>query len=154
LEEARRNLGELYDQHLLAEPVPGRYQMHDLIREHARARAAVGDPAASRAATGRLLDYYLHTAAAANRLVARRPPAGMAPVECPPAAGPQLACQKEAVAWLEAERANLQACADHAAAHGLAVHAVWLPAQLGEFLATRGYWDRALALHQAAADIA
>ena len=154
LEEARSRLEELYDQHLLTEPAPGRYQLHDLLREHAHALAAADDPADSAAATGRLLDYYLHTAATANRLTAERPPPAIPPVACPPAAVPQLASQKEALAWLEAERANLQACADHAASHGLAVHAVWLPAQLGGFLRTHGYLDQALALHQTAAEIA
>ena len=67
---------------------------------------------------------------------------------------PQLASQKEALAWLEAERANLQACADYAELHGLAVHAVWLPATLGGFLGTHGYLDQALTLHQEAAEIA
>ena len=40
LATARRGLDELYDHHLLAEPAPGRYQLHDLLREHARALAA------------------------------------------------------------------------------------------------------------------
>jgi hypothetical protein len=37
LATARRYLEELYDQHLIAEPAPGRYQLHDLLRQHARA---------------------------------------------------------------------------------------------------------------------
>ena len=40
LAAARRGLEALYDQYLLAEPAAGRYRMHDLIREHARALAA------------------------------------------------------------------------------------------------------------------
>ena len=154
LEEARSRLDELYDQHLLNEPAPGRYQLHDLLREHAHALAGADDPADSAAATGRLLDYYLHTAAAASRLTVQRLPPAVPPVACPPAAVPQLDSQKEALAWLEAERANLQACADHAGSDGLAVHAVWLPATLGGFLGTHGYLDQALTLHQKAAQIA
>jgi hypothetical protein len=91
------------------------------------------------------LDYYLHTAAA-DQLIAQRP-SRYAASYLPPAAGPQLASQKEAVAWLEAERANPHACADHAVSHALAVHAVWIPAQLSEFLRTHGYLDQALTLH-------
>ena len=45
LDEARRGLDELYDQHLIAEPAPGRYRLHDLLREHARALAAADDQA-------------------------------------------------------------------------------------------------------------
>ena len=119
LATARRGLDELYDQHLLTEPAPGRYQLHDLLREHARALAAADDPAESDAAAGRLLDYYLHTALAAGRHFApwasadRRPPPGH-----PPASAPDLSTPGQAAAWLEAERANLHAAADYAAARG------------------------------------
>ena len=44
----RRGLEALYDQYLLTEPEPGRYRMHDLIREHARALAGRDNPAADR----------------------------------------------------------------------------------------------------------
>jgi transcriptional regulator with XRE-family HTH domain len=69
LASARSHLEELYDQHLLTEPAPARYMLHDLLREHARALTAAGDPADSSAAIGRLLDYYLHTALAAGRQI-------------------------------------------------------------------------------------
>jgi hypothetical protein len=75
LDAVRRGLEDLYDQHLLTEPAPGRYQLHDLLREHARALAAVDNPAESDAATSRLLDYYLYTAMAAGRHYARPPAA-------------------------------------------------------------------------------
>src|SRR5262249_17118851 len=67
LDQARRCLGELYNQHLLAEPAPGRYQLHDLLREHARTLAAADDPTDTDTATTRLLDYYLHTTLAAGQ---------------------------------------------------------------------------------------
>jgi len=82
LETARSHLAELYDQHLITEPAPGRYQLHDLLREHARSLAAGDDRADTNAATRRLLDYYLHTALAADQHVAtwaaayHRPPTG------------------------------------------------------------------------------
>ena len=44
LAAARRGLEALYDQYLLAEPAQGRYRLHDLIREHARALAGRLDP--------------------------------------------------------------------------------------------------------------
>ena len=65
LAAARRGLEALYDQYLLAEPAHGRYRMHDLIREHARALAGRLDPDGDRdRATGGLLDYYQHAGAA------------------------------------------------------------------------------------------
>ena len=51
LETARAQLDELYDQHLITEPAPGRYLLHDLLREHARtlAEADAGDSRAAAA---------------------------------------------------------------------------------------------------------
>jgi transcriptional regulator with XRE-family HTH domain len=46
LTTARRNLDALYDRYLLAEPVRGRYRMHDLLRDYARALTTGDDPGA------------------------------------------------------------------------------------------------------------
>ena len=82
LDAARRGLEALYEHYLLAEPAPGRYRMHDLIREHARTLASRLDPGADREqATGRLLDYYQHAAARAEALLA--PQARTAPPRRP-----------------------------------------------------------------------
>jgi tetratricopeptide (TPR) repeat protein/transcriptional regulator with XRE-family HTH domain len=151
LATARRGLADLYDQHLLAEPVPGRYQLHDLLREHARALAAADSPAESDAAAGRLLDYYLHISLAAGWHFAPwasaygRPPPGR-----PPAAAPDLSAPGLAGAWLEAERANLHAAADHAAGRARFPHAFAIPAAISSFLTARGHWDQSAALHQTA----
>jgi tetratricopeptide (TPR) repeat protein/transcriptional regulator with XRE-family HTH domain len=156
LDLARRHLGELYDQHLLAEPAPGRYQLHDLLREHARALAATdGDPADSGAAVGRLLDYYLHTALAASRQAPTwttaqdHPPPGL-----PPTYAPGLSTHEQAVTWLETERPNVHAAALDAAAHGWTLHAVQIPAAIGDLLLIHGHWDQAAALHQTALAVA
>jgi tetratricopeptide (TPR) repeat protein len=151
LYQARRHLGELYDQHLVTEPAPGRHLLHDLLREHARALAAADDPAESDAATGRLLDYYLHTALAAGRHIpSSNLYLGSLPAARPPACAPALATPAQAVTWLEAERANLHAAADYAAANELPQHAMLIPAAMASFLALRGHFDQAIALHQTA----
>jgi tetratricopeptide (TPR) repeat protein/transcriptional regulator with XRE-family HTH domain len=148
---ARRCLDELYDQHLLAEPAPGRYQLHDLLREHARALAAGDDPTESDAAVRRLLDYYLHTALVAGwhfapqATVYHRPLPGH-----PPAQAPDLSTLAQAAAWLEAERANLHAAANYAATNGRSRYAIVIPAAISGFLAARGHWDQSAALHQTA----
>jgi tetratricopeptide (TPR) repeat protein/transcriptional regulator with XRE-family HTH domain len=151
LEQARHCLDELYDQHLISEPAPGRYQLHDLLREHARALAAADNPAESGQAAVRLLDYYLHTALAAGRHFGswvsadRRPPPGR-----PPAQAPDVSALGPAAAWLEAERVNLHAAADDAAGQARSLYAVAIPAAVGHFLAARGHWDQFAALHQTA----
>jgi tetratricopeptide (TPR) repeat protein/transcriptional regulator with XRE-family HTH domain len=151
LDQARRHLGDLYDQHLIAEPAPGRYVLHDLLREHARALAAAGDPAESDAAAGRLLDYYLHTALAAGQhLPSFTPNLGSLPPARPPACAPTLSTPAQAATWLEAERANLHAAADYAAANKLPRPATLIPAAMASFLFLRGHFDQAIALHQTA----
>jgi len=151
LDEAHRHLSELYDQHLTTEPAPGRYLLHDLMREHARALAVACDPAESGAAVSRLLDYYLHTALAAGQHIpSSNPNLDSLPPARPLACAPALATPGQAASWLEAERANLHAAADHAAASDLPLHAMLIPVAMASFLAVRGHWDQAIALHQTA----
>ena len=144
LESARALLDELYDHHLVTEPAPGRYLLHDLLREYARALAAGDDAADSRAAVARLVNYYAHVAAAAGPHIATwttaggRPPPGL-----PPASTPPVASSQRAAAWLEAERPNLDAAVDYAALEGMPWHAITIATAMGGFLRARGHWDQA-----------
>lgn len=149
-EAARSLLDELYDQHLLIEPRTGRYVLHDLLREFAHALAGALDPAEPEAAIGRLLDYYLHTAVAASRHIPALPPLDLVPQTQPPAFQPDHCTFSEAAEWLEAERANLHAVADYAAASGRTLYAVQIPAALGDFLRAHGDWAQSAELHQTA----
>jgi tetratricopeptide (TPR) repeat protein/transcriptional regulator with XRE-family HTH domain len=153
LDVARRGLEDLYDQHLLAEPAPGRYQLHDLLREHAQTLAAADDPADSGAATGRLLDYYLQTALAASQHIVSTswsPAVDCLPPARLPECAPPVSTPGQASAWLEAERANLHAAAGYAAASERPAYAALIPAAMASFLEARGHWDQALTLHQLA----
>ena len=154
-DQARRGLEALYDQHLITEPARGRYRLHDLLREHARALAADDGAAGSDAAAWRLLDYYLHTAlaaglAAGTHLQARWPARRLPPPGAPPACAPQFSTPRQATAWLEAERANLHAAAGYAAASGFGLYAIAIPAAISDFLLSYGHWEQATALHQTA----
>ena len=150
LDTARRLLEELYDQHLIAEPAPGRYQLHDLLREHARALAADDDPAESGAATRRLLDYYLYIAASAGRHFFSFSGYRCLPTGEPPADTPDLSTLGQAAGWLETERANLHAAVDYAAAHGWTRHVMQIPAAMSGFLLVHGHVDQSAALHHTA----
>jgi tetratricopeptide (TPR) repeat protein len=151
LRATRRRLGELYDHNLIGEPTRGRYRLHDLLREHARARAAADGPADNHAAIGRLLDYYLHMAVAASRHIAwRTSSAGPPPPGHPPAWAPDLRTEEDAIAWMRTERPNLHACVRYAAAHGRLVHAVRIPVAMSDFLHIQGHWNEAVTLAQAA----
>ncbi|GAB2742547.1 AfsR/SARP family transcriptional regulator [Kitasatospora kifunensis] len=146
LPTARRLLEELEDHHLVDEPVRGRYRMHDLIREHARALGAEDDATVRHAAVARLLDSYLATATEAGRHLAIRHPGGPS--------GAEPATEEAARAWLRNERGNLRAAVEYAAAHGHPGHAVRLPAALHDFLRSQGHWSQASALHKIALDAA
>jgi tetratricopeptide (TPR) repeat protein/transcriptional regulator with XRE-family HTH domain len=149
---ARRGLEALYDQYLLTELAPGRYRMHDLIREHARALAARDDPGDEQhQATARLLDYYQHTAAQAEDLIARQarpapaPAAGTAPSEAPALADPE-----QALAWVRAERASLLACLDLVTATGQHTRTIALTHAIASLLRYDGPWAEAIARHATA----
>ncbi len=153
LATARRHLEALYDQHLISEPTPSRYRLHDLIREHAQTLAATDDPATNETAAGRLLDYYLHTALAASEQIPSpnwTPAATVLPPAEPLGCAPLVSTQQQAAAWLENERANLHAAVSYAAASGWPIPTVLIPMAIANFLHVRGHWDQSIALHQTA----
>jgi class 3 adenylate cyclase/tetratricopeptide (TPR) repeat protein len=153
---ARRGLEALYDQYLLAEPAAGRYRMHDLLREHARALADRFDLDGDRdgAITG-LLDYYQYTAARSDALIARQTRPALVPTHgTVPAAIPALGRHEQALAWARAERANLFACLDHAAATGQHARVTTLTAGLAGLLRRDGPWTGAVTRHTAAVQAA
>jgi tetratricopeptide (TPR) repeat protein/transcriptional regulator with XRE-family HTH domain len=156
LAAARRGLEGLYEQYLLTEPAPGRYRMHDLIREHARALASRLDSGDDREqATGRLLDYYQQAAVRAQALLARQ--ARGVPAEAAgaaPAAVPILASREQALAWARAERTSLLACLDQATAAGQHARVIALTAGLAGLLRYDGPWDEAITRHAAAVQTA
>jgi transcriptional regulator with XRE-family HTH domain len=144
LAAARRGLEGLYDQYLLTEPVQGRYRLHDLIGEHARALAGRLDADRDRdQATARLLDYYQHSAALAETLLTHRTHRTYR-TQLSPAAVPALASREQALAWARAERANLLACLDHATGSGEHARVVALTAGLASLLRHDGPWAEAI----------
>jgi tetratricopeptide (TPR) repeat protein/transcriptional regulator with XRE-family HTH domain len=149
LSATRRGLEDLYDQHLLAEPAHGRYRMHDLIRQHARALAERLELDEDRdAATTRLLDYYQHTAVLADALLARLVRAAPArSAGTAPTAIPVLASREQALAWARAERANLLACLDQANATGRPADVIGLTAGVAGLLEHDGPWAESIARH-------
>ena len=154
LHTTRRLLNDLYDYHLIDEPTYGRYRFHDLMREYARSAADAEQPRERDAAIGRLLNYYLHTAAIAGRDLAWNTPDTSPPTGHTPAYAPQLSTREQEVSWLEGERANLNAATDYAVRNRGYVAAIGIPFAIHGFLRTNGYWHQALGLHRAALTIA
>jgi tetratricopeptide (TPR) repeat protein len=118
-ESAARSLEVLTAAHLVEPRGAGRYGLHDLLRLYARGRAEAEDSEHERqGALGRLLAWYLHTAATATQLL--YPNMVRLPL---PAASSHLPVlvfsdRAQALAWLDAERSNLVAAVRHAAEHG------------------------------------
>ena len=141
LDEGGRRLGELTSAHLLTEHAPGRFSSHDLLRAYAAELALSADTEAERdAATGRMLDHYLHTAyPAAMLLHPTRRPIALPPLQ--PGTEPErIGEPAQALAWFQAERPVLLAAAGLALEAGFDIH-VWQIAQaVSGFLDTRGRW--------------
>ena len=148
--QARRNLDALYDQCLIDEPARGRYRLHDLIRQHARALAAMGQPAENEAAENRLLDYYLHAATSAESRIARQSRPGRRSRASSPIAIPDLHDRTRALNWARAERANLLACLDRVSNTGQPARIVGLTAAIAALLRHDGPWTEAISRHTAA----
>jgi len=131
---------------------PSRFVMHDLLRSYARELAeAREDEQDRRAAMTRLLDFYLHAAAAAVDTLFPAERHHRAAVVTPSAVSvPALTAGAEAVAWLDAERGTLVAVTEHAASHGWAGHAIQLSVILYRYLDIGGHYPAALAIHGSA----
>jgi DNA-binding SARP family transcriptional activator/tetratricopeptide (TPR) repeat protein len=142
--EVRPLLAELAAANLVAEPAPDRYAVHDLLRAYAAELTGEGE---RRAATRRLLDHYLHTATAADRVL--RPDREPPPLS-PASAGVTVARPSDPMAWFGAEHAALVAAVEHAAAAGFPAHAWQLARALTVYLDRQARWRDWAATQRAA----
>jgi DNA-binding SARP family transcriptional activator len=155
LPAARGAVAELARAHLLTECIPGRYACHDLLHAYAADQAASTEPEPERAAaTGRLLDHYLHTACAAARLLnPTREPVTLAPAR--PGVTPQrLSGYQQAQDWFETEHPVLLGAVTLAAASGFGCHAWQLPWAMTDYLDRCGHWHDHAAIQRTALDAA
>jgi DNA-binding SARP family transcriptional activator len=142
LPAARRGLRELVSAHLIDEHAPGRFTLHDLLREYAAEQArSTGTQASRRAATHRMLDHYLHTALAAGTL--HEP--GQSWIEPPRSVRgvtlERFADHREAVNWFETEHLALMAVIALAADLGFDLHACQLAVTLTGVLDQSACWE-------------
>ena len=106
--QAEHVLEYLVDMYLVQSPQPGRYSLHDLLRDFAAERAEQDLAAADRrAAIARVITWYTRAAAAMNATLSptsRHIPPGGVPDLAPP---PDLSTVPDALDWGENEHANL-----------------------------------------------
>ncbi|UJW30424.1 tetratricopeptide repeat protein [Saccharothrix sp. AJ9571] len=147
---ARKAMTALEEASLIQRRPHGRYVMHDLVRDYAAATAHDLPGDVRDAALVRVMDFHLHTAHAADRLL--EPQRQLLPAD-PPAPGVQphsLPDAAAAMVWLEAEHATLLATQRTAVALGRH-HVVWhLARALDTFHLRRGHRHDALATWRAA----
>jgi tetratricopeptide (TPR) repeat protein/transcriptional regulator with XRE-family HTH domain len=155
LAAARGGLDALYDCYLLTEPARGRFRFHDLIRQYAETMAAADPDAEREAAVDQLLAYYLHTTQAADRHLSRHAPArSSSTTVMPPAHTPALSSRERALSWMRAERLNVHAAMDYAAAHDRHDCVIAMSAAMHGFLRSSGHMGQALTLHHMALEAA
>ncbi|MEU7035106.1 BTAD domain-containing putative transcriptional regulator [Streptomyces sp. NPDC046237] len=142
--EARRQIGELLESQLLLEEAPGRFSCHELLRAYAKELSEERDDEAERArARRRLVEHHLHSAWAADALLAPYrdrvplPPLGEGVVP------EELTGETQAAQWLHRQRQVLLSAVERAALddddrEGLC----WrLAATLELFLDRAGRWE-------------
>lgn len=119
IDQAKSMLGHLESSSLIYQYRLYRYRMHDLVRLYAAEQAERDESASAReAALRRVLDHYLYTAHAGDRLIAehRRPiDLGM------PVVGSVLMPLRDdisAMQWFSVEHSNILAAQGLAASHG------------------------------------
>jgi tetratricopeptide (TPR) repeat protein len=151
---ARKVVSTLEEASLLERRPNGRYAMHDLVRAYAAATARTLLDDVREAALKRVVDFYLHTAHMADRLL--EPQRSLMQPD-PPAPDVHLFPLPDsgaAMAWLEAEHVTLLAAQRTAVGlhqHRVVWHLAWV---LDALQFRRGYLHDALTSWQAALDSA
>ncbi len=151
LPRARKLIDHLDHANLVELSGSGRLRLHDLLRAYAAEQARATDGhTARRAATRRLLDYYLHSACAASAIcyphrerIKPDPPAHGVTVE-------RFTGQAEALCWYATESVALPALQSEATRAGLNRYAWQLAWGFAEFMQRRGPWEEILGVQAVA----
>lgn len=140
LARARPWVDELAAAHLITGAGEERYRFHDLIRLFANQCCVREETPDTRAgAVGRVVDWYLTLAEAANRVLDRAPDR-VRPAPRYPAELPRLDDWRTALAFLDAERHNMVPIVRYADEQGQHTAAWQLTSALTSFFDARGHW--------------
>jgi DNA-binding SARP family transcriptional activator/tetratricopeptide (TPR) repeat protein len=151
---ADRLLEDLVDTHLLRQTAPGRYELHNLMRAFMIDRAQAEDPAEIRRAMRRLLDYYLHTADATDRLIHPvRPRTELDPPD-PTVVPLTFTDVDQALSWCDHAHPDFLHLIRAAEKHGLFTHACQLPMRLEGYFDLRNHWADGIAAYEIALNAA
>ncbi|SBT63562.1 DNA-binding transcriptional activator of the SARP family [Micromonospora sediminicola] len=149
LDHTERMLDDLLDQHLIEEPAPGRYRLHDLMRQYsAELFREAAEPAERHEAVARLLDHVLHQVAARANTLDQQVLRAHLRLDPPARADLIDASDASDVEWLERERPNLVSLIRLAEREGHLGHAWRLARAMWRFCYMRGYFDDIVATHR------
>ncbi|WP_345629401.1 AfsR/SARP family transcriptional regulator [Rugosimonospora acidiphila] len=139
--EVAATLRALERQSLVQQSAPDRWRMHDLIRLYAAERAGSDQPGQQDAALRRLVDFYLHSAYAADRLLdPSRPPPPLPLADPAPGAVPhRLPDRAAALDWLDREHPCVRAAQRLALQQGRQAARWQLAWSLNTFYGWRGH---------------
>jgi DNA-binding SARP family transcriptional activator/Tfp pilus assembly protein PilF len=151
LADVQRRLAALASAHLIEERTPGRFAFHDLLRAYAAEQSHAPDAESERnAGLVRMLDHYLHTARAADRML--YPYRAELDVE-PPAPGVIVtgsADPGQAMAWFVTEHRNLLAAITAATTTGRHPYVYGIAWSMSAYLNYQGHWHDWAATTQSA----
>jgi DNA-binding SARP family transcriptional activator/tetratricopeptide (TPR) repeat protein len=155
IEQTGPLLDELTIANVLNESLPGRYACHDLLRTYAtEVVRALESETEREAAVHRVLDHYLHTAHAADRMLyPNRDPIDL-PTPAPGVTAERFASSREALAWFTTEHTVLLGAVDRAADDKADAYVTRLTWTLKTYLDRQGHWHDWAATHAAALDAA
>lgn len=149
-----RVLEQLVDAHLLRQRGPTRYELHNLMRAFMIQRAQGQRIEERRDAVRRLLDYYLHTADAADQLLqtvrTRTGPSPADPVVVPL----KFAAIDEALAWCDQVRPDFLHLIGAAERYGLLEHLWQFTVRMEGYIDLRHHWVDGIAAYEIALDAA
>jgi DNA-binding SARP family transcriptional activator/tetratricopeptide (TPR) repeat protein len=154
--QARRLLTELTRANLAAEPAPGRYGWHDLLRAYAEELTLLHDcESERREALHRLLDHYLHSAHLGDGLLEmlHRVPLNLAEPR-PGVVVARITDRAQSLAWFGREHRTLLAAIRHAARAGFDAHAWQLACACWGFLSQEARSDDQAAMYRIALEAA
>jgi DNA-binding SARP family transcriptional activator/tetratricopeptide (TPR) repeat protein len=153
--DAERSLIDFVDHYLLEEISPGRYQMHDLVRQYARMRAMKEDsPSDRRRAVSRMLDFYLSKADLADRMLYphhERTDVIMADqtIEID-----RFDDEEAAMDWLKDERKNLFHLIQYASDHKWNSHVIDFAGTVARYFDSVSLWEEAEVIQRLALKVA
>lgn len=150
--DVARELDELVDAHLLQRTPERRYCLHDLLAEYAGSLAAIEEAEGARAAAFKgLCQWYLDIARHARRVLYPTDEAGYGEQAPIPAI---FKSHEEALAWFDAERANLVTVVRTAAQYAQHAMACDLATHLVCYYDLRKHWGDWIETHVVAAESA